>query len=207
MLHPDGETRWSTDYPVTAVTLAPNGDAVIVTNTLESSSISRLDSWADPIWTATFAKEEAHISGVVLDSLGNVVFWGDIGGTLEFGGSTFTARGAEGVRQGFFGSLGADGTPRFVRTMTMNSASHAVADHAGNVIFAGTRANPTRWILERYDAEGSLGAQFSGDELLGGLILGSSGDVAVDSAGSVHWQILPRSGELGLNFLVKLLPP
>lgn len=207
MLHPDGETRWSTDYPVTAVTLAPNGEAVIVTNTLESSSISRLDVWADPLWTATFAKEDAHIGGVVLDGLGNVFFWGDINGTLAFGGSTFTARGAEGIRRGLFGSLGPDGTPRFVRTLTANSVSHAVADQAGNVYVAGTRVNPTRWILERYDAEGSLLAEVTGDELLGGLIFGSSGDLAVDSAGSVHWQVLPRIGDVGLNFLVKLLPP
>ena len=208
MLNPDGETRWSTDYPVTAVTLAPNGEAVIVTNTRESSRISKLDVWANPIWTSTFAKEGAHIGGVVLDSLGNVVFWGDIDGTLEFGASTFTARSAEGIRQGLFGALGPDdGTPRFVRTTGVNSVSHAVADPAGNVILAGTRANPTRWILERYDAEGSLLAQFTGDELLGGLILGSSGDLAVDSAGSVHWQIRPRIGDVRLNYVVKLLPP
>jgi hypothetical protein len=207
MLHPDGETRWSTDYPVTAVTLAPNGEAVIVTNTRESSSISRLDEWADPIWTSTFAKEGAHIAGVVLDSVGNVAFWGDINGTLEFGGSTFIARSAEGIRQGLLGSLGPDGTPRFVRTTSVNNASRAVADRAGNVYVAGARANPTRFILERYDAEGALLAQFTGDELLGGLIFGSSGDLAVDSAGSVHWQIRPRIGDVGLNYLVKLLPP
>jgi hypothetical protein len=207
MLHPDGETRWSTDYPVTAVTLASNGEAVIVTNTLESSSISRLDEWADPIWTATFQKQGAHIGGVVLDSLENVVFWGTIDGTLEFGGSTFTARGPEGIAQGLLGSLGPDGTPRFVRTTSVNSTRRAVADRAGNVIIAGMRLDPTRWVLERYDAEGSLLAQFTGDELLGGLILGSSGDLAVDSAGSVYWQVRPRIREVGLNYLVKLLPP
>jgi hypothetical protein len=207
MLHPDGETRWSTDYPVTAVTLAPNGEALLVTNSLESSGISRLDVWGSPIWTSTFAKEGAHIGGVLLDSSGNVVFWGDIDGTLEFGGSTFTAGASEGGSRSLLGSLGPDGTPRFIRTMSMDSVSHAVADGAGNVYVAGTQANPTRWILERYDADGSLLAQFTGEELLGGLIFGMSGDIAVDSTGSVHWEIRPRTGDIALNYLVKLLPP
>jgi hypothetical protein len=205
-LHPSGETRWSTDYSVVAVALDGAGDALIVTSTPGSSAISKLDVWGSTLWTTTFATDGAYISGVVFDSLGNAAFWGSIDGTIDFGGTPFTARSSEGF-QGLFGSLGPDGTPRFVRLTTMESVKRAIADDAGNVIVVGTRVNPDEWVLDRFDANGTLSAEFTGDELLPGLPLGSSGDVAVDSAGAVHWQVFPRTGSSGLSYLVKLLPP
>jgi hypothetical protein len=208
MLHPDGETRWSTDYPVGAVALDTNGEALIATNTPTASSISKLDVWANPIWSATFPTEGAAIHGVIFDSLGNAVFWGAINGTIDFGGTPFTARSPE-SSLGLLGSLAPDGTPRFVGTTAeVESIKRAIADGAGNVIVVGTGWNPDVWGLNRYDSDGTLTASVTADELLPELFLGGSGDVSVDSTGAVYWQVFPRNGSgAALSYLVKLLPP
>ncbi|HEY3495109.1 MAG TPA: hypothetical protein VGK73_10505 [Polyangiaceae bacterium] len=205
-LHPDGETQWSTDYPVSSVALDSNGDAAIVTNAAGSSTISKLDAWGDPIWTRTFATDGASIRQALFDSLGNVAFWGSIDGSIDFGGTPFTAHSPEGA-QGLFGSLGPDGTPRFVRTMHVFDVVQAIADDAGNIVVAGTLRNPTRWILNRFDADGSLGTELTAYDLLRGLMNGASGEIAVDSSNAVYWQVFPNTGNANLNYVMKLLPP
>jgi hypothetical protein len=205
-LNPDGETRFSTEYPVTAVALDASGNALVGIDDLDSITVSKLDASGGSVWSRTFPTQGADLSGVVFDSLGNAAFWGRIDGTIDFGGTTFTARSSEDGTQGLFGALGPDGSPRWVRTTTMHRVKRAIADHSGNIIVVGTSVNPDRWDLDRFDADGTLTDEFTGDELLPGLFLGSSGDVALDAVGAAHWQVFPRSGGAGFNYLVKLLP-
>jgi hypothetical protein len=91
-----------------------------------------------------------------------------------------------------------------VRRRTHPPMSNAETGQAGSALPrpATTEQPPS----SRGSDEPAAPAPPAGTQLLGGLILGSSCDVAVDSAGSVHWQIRPRTAEVGLNFLVKLSP-
>jgi hypothetical protein len=205
-LTPSGETRFSTDYPVTAVALDANGDAVVGITAPSSITVSKLDPSGGTLFSQSFPANGASLAGVLFDSLGNAMFWGEINGTMQFGDYTFIARSSENGSLGYLGALGPDGTPLFVRAGTMNSVTRAVADDAGNVILVGTRVNPDRWELNVFNASGHLTKYVTGNDLLPGLFLGGSGDAAVDAAGSVHWQVFPRYADIGFNYLVKLLP-
>ena len=88
----------------------------------------------------------------------------------------------------------------------MHSSRRTIADNAGHLLVVGTHFNVDEWRLDCFDQNGTPIATRSGDELLPGLSRGSSGDVAVDSAGHVYWQFFPRYSGGGLNYLAKLLP-
>jgi hypothetical protein len=94
-----------------------------------------------------------------------------------------------------------------VRTTNVASIKQAIADDAGNVIVAGTLSNPTRWILNRFAADGSLTTERTAYDLLRGLMNGASGEIAVDSSNAVYWQVFPNKGNANLNYVMKLLPP
>ncbi|HEX6766626.1 MAG TPA: hypothetical protein VF103_14130, partial [Polyangiaceae bacterium] len=66
--------------------------------------------------------------------------------------------------------------------------------------------NPDEWDLNRFDTSGALTAEVASDELLPGLFLGGTGDVAVDAAGAILWQVFPRAAGASFNELVKLSP-
>jgi hypothetical protein len=205
-LDASGEVVWSSDEPVTAVALDVNGDMLVGINQPGAITLSKLDAAGSPLWQRTFPTEGASLDSVVLDSRGGAAFLGEINGRVEFGATTFTARTSEDGNQGLIGSLAPDGAPRFIRTTTMQLIRRAIADGAGNLIVVGTHVNPFQWYLDRYDADGALRAT-SADQLLPGLSLGSSGDVAIDSAGHVYWQVFPWvHGSVTLNYLAKLSP-
>jgi hypothetical protein len=205
-LDPTGETRWSSDYPVDAVALDASGEILVGIGTPESLTVSKLSSSGGNLWTQTFPAQGVELRGVVFSSAGDAVFWGDIYGQIEFGGDTFRAGSSENGSLGLLGLLGPDGSPRSVRTTTMQSIRRVIADRAGHLLAVGTSVNPDQWRLDRYDRSAALTATRGGDELLPGLFLGSSGDVAVDSAGQVYWQFFPRHGGASLNMLAKLQP-
>lgn len=205
-LDPTGETRWSSDYPVDAVALHASGEILVGITAADSITVSKLDPFGGELWTQTFPSQGVELQGVVFNSLGDAAFWGDIYGQIDFGGDIFRAGSSENGSLGLLGLLGPDGTPRAVRLTTMNIIKRAISDHAGHLLVVGTSVNPDRWRLDRYDSSGALAATRSGDELLPGLFLGSSGDVAVDSAGQVYWQFFPRHAGVPLNFLAKLEP-
>jgi hypothetical protein len=200
-----GETLWTTDYSVIAVALDGAGNALVASGQANSVTVSKLDTSGNPLWTQTFATSGVSLRGVVFDSLGDAAFIGSIDGTIQFGGSTFTARTEEDGSEGLYGLLGPDGTPRFVTTTSMQSIKRAIADGAGHVFVAGTHVNADEWALDRFDADGVRSTR-SSDDLIVGLPLGSSGDVAVDSAGQVYWQVFPRLGGTAADYLIKLLP-
>ncbi|HEX6272655.1 MAG TPA: hypothetical protein VFZ53_06445 [Polyangiaceae bacterium] len=206
VLYPSGETRYSTDYPVTAVALDASGDAVIGSGAPGTITVSKLDSFGGSLWTRSFPTDGASLTGVLVDSLGNAVFWGEINGSMDFDGYQFIARSSENGSLGYIGVLAADGTPRFVRATSVNSITSAVAGPSGSVIVAGMRVNPDRWELNHFNASGHLTKLVAGDDLLPALFLGGSGHAAVDTTGSVYWQFFPRYGDVGFNYLAKLLP-
>jgi hypothetical protein len=205
-LDPSGETRWSSDYPVDAIALNGSGEILVGVSQADSLTVSKLDPFGRQLWTQTFPTQGVDLGGVVFSSLGDAAFWGDIYGQIEFGDDTFRAGSSENGSLGLLGLLGADGTPRFVRLTTMQSIRRTISDHSGHLLVVGTSVNPDQWRLDRYDSSGTLTATRGGDELLPGLFLGSSGDVAVDAAGHVYWQFFPRSGGVSLNMLAKLEP-
>lgn len=205
-LHADGETLWSSDYPVTAIALDSSGEMVVGIDDASSITVAKLDEWGSPRWTRTFPTQGVELEGVVFDSLGNAAFWGTIDGQIEFGGTPFIARTAEDGPLGLIGLLGSDGTPRSVQTTSMHSIRRVIADNTGHLIVVGTRVNPLRWLLDRYDDSGQRTDVRGGDQLLQPFSLGVSGDVAVDSAGHVYWQFFPLNSGNSLNYLAKLLP-
>ena len=205
-LDPSGETRWSSDYPVDAIALNASGEILVGISQANSLTVSKLNPFGRQIWSQTFPTQGVGLRGVVFSSLGDAAFWGDINGQIEFGGDIFRAGSSENGSLGLLGLLGSDGTPRFVRLTTMHSIRRTISDHSGHLLVVGTSVNPDQWRLDRYDSSGMLTATRGGHELLPGLLLGASGDVAVDSAGQVYWQFFPRSGGASLNMLAKLEP-
>jgi hypothetical protein len=205
-LHDDGETLWSSDYPATAIALDAQGEMVIGVNGSSSITVAKLDEWGSTLWTRTFPTEGVELDGVVFDSLGNAAFWGTINGQIEFGAAPFIARSAENGPLGLLGLLAADGTPRFVRTTSMQSIERVIADRAGHLIVVGTHVNGFQWLLDRYDDTGQLTHVRGGAQLLSPFPLGFSGSVAIDSDGGVYWQFFPLNSGNSLNYLAKLLP-
>jgi hypothetical protein len=205
-LHSDGETMWSSDYPVTAIALDSKGEMVVGITGASTITLSKLDVWGTPLWTGAFPTEGVDLEGVVFDSQGNVGFWGSINGQIELGGAPFIARSSENGPLGLLGLLGADGSPRFVRTTSMQSIRRVVADRTGHLIVVGTHVNGFQWLLDRYDDAGERTHVRGGDQLLPPLALGLSGDVAIDSGGAVYWQFTPLHGGTPLNYLAKLRP-
>jgi hypothetical protein len=184
-LDPSGETRWSSDYPVDAIALNASGEILVGISQADSITVSKLDPFGGELWTQTFPTHGVELEGVVFNSLGDAAFWGDINGQIDFGGDIFRAGSSENGSLGLLGLLGSDGTPRFVRLTTMHSVRRTISDHSGHLLVVGTSVNPDRWRLDRYDSTGTLTATRGGHELLPGLLLGASGDVAVDLAGQV----------------------
>lgn len=205
-LHSDGETLWSSDYPVQAIALDAKGEMLVGISGASSITLSKLDVWGTPRWTRTFPTEGVGLEGVAFDSLGNAAFWGGINGQIEFRGAPFVARSSENGPLGLFGLLASDGTPRFVRTTSMQSIQRVVADPTGHLIVVGTRVNGFQWLLDRYDETGVLTHVRGGDQLLPPLAPGLSGDVALDARGAVYWQFIPLNAGTPLNYLAKLRP-
>jgi hypothetical protein len=205
-LDPSGETRWSSDSPVDAIALNASGEILVGVRQADSLTLSKLNPLGHQIWTQTFPTQGVDVRGVVFSSRGDAAFWGDIDGQIEFGGDIFRAGSSENGSLGLLGLLGPDGTPRSVGLTTMESIRRAISDSSGNLLVVGTSVNPDQWRLDRYDSTGTLTATRGADELLPDLLLGASGDVAVDSAGHVYWQFFPRRGGASLNMLAKLEP-
>jgi hypothetical protein len=205
-LNGDGETLWSSDDPATAIALDSTGEMVLGIGGASALTLSKLDVWGTPLWTRAFPTEGVDLEGVVFDSQGNVAFWGGINGQIELGGAPFIARSSENGPLGLFGLLGSDGSPRFVRTTSMQSIRRVVADRAGHLIVVGTHVNGFEWLLDRYDDTGERTHVWGGNQLLPPLALGLSGDVAIDSRGAVYWQFTPLHAGTPLNYLAKLRP-
>jgi hypothetical protein len=205
-LQSDGETLWRSDYPASAIALDSNGEMAVGVSGASTMTLSRLDGAGTPRWTRAFPTEGVELEGVVFDSQGNVAFWGGINGQIELDGAPFIARSSENGPLGLFGLLGADGSPRFVRTTSMQSIRRVVADRTGHLIVVGTHVNGFAWLLDRYDDTGERTHAWGGDQLLPPLALGFSGDVAIDSRGAVYWQFTPLHGGTSLNYLAKLRP-
>jgi hypothetical protein len=205
-LQSDGQTLWSSDYPANAIALDSNGEMAVGIGGASTMTLRRLDGSGTPLWTRAFPTQGVDLEGVVFDSLGNVAFWGGINGQIELGGAPFIARSSEDGPLGLFGLLGSDGTPRFVRTTSMQSIRRVVADRTGHLIVVGTHVNGFEWLLDRYDDTGERTHAWGGDQLLPPLSLGLSGDVAIDSRGALYWQLLPLHGGTPLNYLAKLRP-
>lgn len=208
-LDASGETRWSSDYPLNAIALDPSGQMAIGIEGESSITISKLNGFGRALWTREFPTEGVSLQGVAFDSAGNIVFWGNIDGEIQFGDGTFVARPEEGDL-GLLGSLAPDGTPRFVRTTPINSIRRVVPDGAGNVLVAGTNnhwLDGRMWQLERYDAAGVLTVARGGDQLLPPFTGGASGDLAVDAMGQTYWQVYPTLHDSFYpTFLAKLRP-
>jgi hypothetical protein len=210
-LDPSGETRWSSDYPVTAIDLDPSGNMLIGLHHANSFTVSKLDRFGSVIWSQTGPTRGVAVQGVSFDSLGNAVFWGSIEaeGELELGGTTFVAPPTEQGSLGLLGSLTPGGSPRFFRTTTMNHIQRVLAGEAGALIVVGTNNHWLEgrlWQLDRYDETGNLSGTRNAAQLLPSLDAGSSGDAALDSAGHVYWQFFPQAVDHRLNYLAKLLP-
>jgi hypothetical protein len=182
------------------------GEMAVGINGASTMTLSKLDVWGTPLWTRAFPTEGVELEGVVFDSQGNVGFWGSINGQIELGAAPFIARSAENGPLGLFGVLGSDGSPRFVRTTSMQSIRRVVADRTGHLLVVGTHVNGFEWLLDRYNVTGERTHVRGGEQLLPSLALGLSGDAAVDSRGAVYWQFIPLLGGTPLNYLAKLRP-
>ena len=210
-LDSSGETRWSSDYPVTAIDLDSSGNMLVGIDQGSSLTISKLNQFGNVIWSQTGSKRDVTLQGVSFDGPGTAVFWGTIRaeGELELGGQTFVPPPTEASTLGLLGSLGSDGTPRFLRNTTMDRIKRVLADDAGNLTVVGTHDHwleEMLWQLDRYDAAGELSATRNAAQLLPSLDSGRSGDAALDSAGHVYWQVFPHTMDHSLNYLAKLLP-
>jgi len=179
-LDPSGAIAWSSNESVNAVALDASGDMVLGNSSASSLTVSRRDPTGNLLWARSFASSGVALEGVLFDSLGNAGFWGRIQGQIQFGDTSLRANAGENGPIALLGTLSPNGAPRYVRVADVQSVKRVLADGSGNLLLIGTHVNAWAWRLDRFDQNGQLTVERSGEDLLPELFVGMSGDAAID---------------------------
>jgi hypothetical protein len=140
-LDPAGNQIWNRQLATSTmsgrgVTVAPDGDVLVVASSAITTLVSRLDGTGAPLWSQTFAGAQGN--DIAVDALDNVFFAGQLTGPTDFGGGSLSSNGST---DAFVTKLGPTGAYEWARSMGsagFDTSNGVAPDGKGNVLLVGS---------------------------------------------------------------------
>jgi hypothetical protein len=198
----DGGERFRVQVPrYSAFTLGSTGALALVERPASSGHFAaRLFALeGSELWSYDMEVVDggAAAEHVAIDGDGNVIFAGEIAGSID-AGVTIAARSSEGDMQSFLVKLTEAGELVYGQAWSMNLAIGLAIDPSGNAVLGGYDYNPDVFRLSAFDPEGNVLRDLAGPELLSPFQLGSGRAPVIDDQGRVVWTFAPRQGGFAL---------
>jgi hypothetical protein len=211
-LDAQGVTGWTRTVEAaadTSITIGDDGAVFFAENSSAGFGVEKLDAAGETEWRSPGTAYDGHARLTALRATpdGGVVFAGNFNGSLVVAGSTIAANTPD-RDETFIVKLDHAGELVFGTYVDINSPPGLSVDEAGHLTVTGSRYNPTRFRIERFNADGSRIDSMGGHEILNGFERGTASAPIFDAGGQVYVLLnVALAGGDGTRYLLRLASP